>query len=200
MFFLKVDLNSAESKKIIKIISEINGWLLNNEAVMLFEVAKSCKGIIVEIGSWKGKSTVCLALGSKEGNNAKVYAVDPHINTPCHKNYSKGEGTFSEFIRNLQKSGVSESVFPIVKKSKEASADFNHKIDFLFIDGDHSYNSVKEDFELWFPKLITGGIIAFHDAVYSEVKRLIDEKSAMQCFSEVKLVDRTAFAEKLKDV
>jgi predicted O-methyltransferase YrrM len=38
-----------------------------------------------------------------------------------------------------------------------------HKIDFLFIDGDHSYEGVKMDFEMYSPFVRTGGIVAFHD-------------------------------------
>ncbi len=40
-----------------------------------------------------------------------------------------------------------------------------HKIDFLFIDGDHSYDAVKRDFELYTPLMNPGGEIVFHDAV-----------------------------------
>jgi cephalosporin hydroxylase len=36
-------------------------------------------------------------------------------------------------------------------------------VDFLFIDGDHSYDGVKRDFELWSPLVRSGGLIAFHD-------------------------------------
>jgi cephalosporin hydroxylase len=38
-----------------------------------------------------------------------------------------------------------------------------HKLDFLFIDGDHTYEGVKKDFEMYFPLVRKGGIIAFHD-------------------------------------
>lgn len=38
-----------------------------------------------------------------------------------------------------------------------------NKVDFLFIDGDHTYNGVKRDFELYSPLVRSGGIVAFHD-------------------------------------
>jgi predicted O-methyltransferase YrrM len=41
----------------------------------------------------------------------------------------------------------------------------NKKLDFLFIDGDHSYEGVKRDFEIYGPLVRKGGIIAFHDIV-----------------------------------
>lgn len=42
----------------------------------------------------------------------------------------------------------------------------NDKIDFLFIDGDHSYNCVRQDFEMYKQFVVSGGVIAFHDIVY----------------------------------
>jgi predicted O-methyltransferase YrrM len=39
------------------------------------------------------------------------------------------------------------------------------KLDFLFIDGDHSYDGVKRDFEMYSPLVRTGGLVAFHDIV-----------------------------------
>ena len=39
------------------------------------------------------------------------------------------------------------------------------KLDFLFIDGDHSYDGVKRDFEMYSPLVRAGGVIAFHDIV-----------------------------------
>ena len=43
-----------------------------------------------------------------------------------------------------------------------------NRIDFLFIDGDHTYEGVKMDFEMYSPFVKTGGIIAFHDIVISD--------------------------------
>ena len=41
----------------------------------------------------------------------------------------------------------------------------NRTIDFLFIDGDHTYQGVKMDFEMYSPLVRKGGLIAFHDIV-----------------------------------
>src|SRR5688572_9001402 len=60
----------------IKIYEAIDGYLNKDEAVALFQIASSLplEAKIVEIGSWKGKSTYCLAKGLKSG---KIYAIDP---------------------------------------------------------------------------------------------------------------------------
>lgn len=48
--------------------------------------------MIVEIGSWKGKSTIWIANGSKDGRNIKVYAIDPHIGSSEHQKEIKKFG------------------------------------------------------------------------------------------------------------
>jgi predicted O-methyltransferase YrrM len=50
-----------------------------------------------------------------------------------------------------------------LKKIKAILKD--NKVDFLFIDADHSYEGVKKDFEMYSPLVRKGGIIAFHDII-----------------------------------
>ncbi len=66
------------------------------------------------------------------------------------------------------------------KTSKEASFLVPDSIDLVFIDGNHDYDFVKEDIELWLPKVRSGGILAGHDydlrgERFSGVKRAVDE-------------------------
>lgn len=66
---------------------------------------------------------------------------------------------------------------PLVMTSREASEQFEDmSMDFVFIDGDHSYEGVKEDIGLWLPKVKTGGYLCGHD--YDSrpgVKQAVDE-------------------------
>ena len=75
--------------------------------MFLYEAVKKCagRGVIVEIGSWKGKSTVSLGLGSRERNKIKIYAIDPHTGSPDHIASHAGEKiwTFDEFKKNMEK-------------------------------------------------------------------------------------------------
>jgi predicted O-methyltransferase YrrM len=67
----------------------------------------------------------------------------------------------------------------------------DRQLDFLFIDGDHSYEGVKQDFELYSPFVRTGGIIAFHDILPRpefpniEVYRLWNELKAKYSHQEI---------------
>lgn len=153
-------------------ISKIPGWLTKSEGTFLYEQAKktSKKYAIVEIGSWKGKSTVCLGLGVRDGNGGKVYAIDPHKDTTEHKTWSGKTDTYdtySIFLENIKNGNVDKYIIPIRKTSEEAAVDFKKPIDFLFIDGSHHFSDVKLDYELWFPKLMENGTVAFHDAWHS---------------------------------
>jgi len=68
------------------------------ELALLHEIAKSTEGDVIEIGSWKGGSTVVIASGLKSG---KVYAIDPHRGTSAHKS-NLIEDKFVEFMNNLK--------------------------------------------------------------------------------------------------
>ena len=146
------------------LIADIPGWLTDEEGEALFELARSCRGdgVIVEIGSWKGKSTVCLGLGSQAGNKLPIYAVDPHA-----------DYRFGDFKDNIERAGISELVRPIASLSQPAADGFDEPIELLFVDGSHEYDLVLEDFEKWIPKVVEGGWVAFHDTTWTAGPRKV---------------------------
>lgn len=148
-----------------QITRAVEGWLTEKEGKFLYKMASQCigYGVIVEIGSWKGRSTIWLAQGSKYGNQVKVYAIDPHTGSPEHRSLHKKIWTFDIFKKNLQKAQVTHLVTPLVTTSETAVRHWNLPIEFLFIDGAHEYEFVKKDFLLWFPYIVDNGIIAIHD-------------------------------------
>jgi len=148
-----------------KDVAKIGGWLTKSEAEFLYDSAKkiSMHGKIVEIGSWKGRSTICLGLGAKDGKGATVYAIDPHSGSSEQRRWFGKVDTFNEFLNNIKEAGVGKYIIPIKKTSEEAAAGFDGEADFVFVDGAHEYKYVRKDYELWFPKLTDGGLIAFHD-------------------------------------
>ena len=60
----------------------VDGWLNETQGEALFDAAARCsgRGAIVEIGSWKGRSTIWLAHGARVAGQ-RVFAVDPHVNS-----------------------------------------------------------------------------------------------------------------------
>jgi predicted O-methyltransferase YrrM len=181
-------------EEIKKSTKHVPGFLRDAEAVLLFKLAKSCtgKGVIVEIGSYKGKSTIWLAKGSQAGHRVKVYAIDPH---------ERDRWTFGEFKKNIFEAGIADLVVPLVATSKRAALDFADPVEMIFIDGDHQYESVQRDFELWFPKVIEGGVMAFHDTTgFEGPKRVVAERIyRSRNFRDASFVYSTTFAKKVKE-
>lgn len=136
------------------------------EGIFLYKLASKLNeaAIVVEIGSWQGKSTVWLASALINKKNAKLYAVDPHKGSPEKSGEFGHVNTFDNFSQNISNAGVAKKVIPIKKKSAEAAREFSGKADLVFIDGSHLYEEVKSDFSLWKRRLKQSGWMIFHDA------------------------------------
>jgi len=155
---------SSFQAKVKPLIADVPGWLTDEEGEALYELARSCtgKGVIVEIGSWKGKSTVCLGVGSQDGEAVPVYAIDPHA-----------DYRFGDFKTNVERARIAELVRPIAALSQPAADDFVEPIELLFVDGSHEFDLVLEDFEKWVPKVVDGGWVAFHDTTWTAGPRKV---------------------------
>ncbi|MBP7088460.1 MAG: class I SAM-dependent methyltransferase [Candidatus Omnitrophica bacterium] len=121
-----------------------------DEAAYIFKLVRFLdKALCVEIGRWKGGTTLLIAFALKEG---RLISLDIH-------------DTYDDFNLKdiLRKFGLRDKVEIIVIDSTT----YNNKglaVDFIFIDGDHSYEKVKKDFEYWVNVIKKGGHIVFHDA------------------------------------
>jgi len=188
-------------KETKKFTDKVDGWLSDKEGELLFDLAKNCtgKGVIVEIGSWKGKSTIWLGNGSKSGNKIMIYAIDPHTGFPEIKKKVGEIYTFEEFKNNIKNANIDDIVVPIKKTSKEAADNFIEPIELIFIDGIHEYEHIRMDFEAWFPKVIDGGTMAFHDTVLLSGPRKIMSKFVYRSrfFKNVKFIDSITYCKKV---
>jgi predicted O-methyltransferase YrrM len=142
----------------------IEGWLSEAQGRALHQAAAqaSGRGAIVEIGSWKGRSTAWLAHGARE-RGLRVLAVDPHV----HSREDPDARTFDAFQRNLDRAGVLAVVDPLVMTSEEAVRLVTAPVEVLFVDGDHSVEGSRRDADLWLPRVMDGGTVLFHDVASS---------------------------------
>ena len=194
---------SRDKSTAIEIAESIEGWLTPFEEGLLYDLARkdTAEGVILEVGSWKGKSTVILASGSKAGKGDLVYAVDHHRGSVEHATSLGEVNTEAEFRRNLERASCSETVVPLVMSSREAARLWSRRparIRLLWVDGAHDYSSVLEDIDLWNPFLVDRGVIAFHDFTHSiEVRKATKERiCCSRAFSEVKLHGSILWARK----
>jgi hypothetical protein len=138
----------------------------------------------VEIGAWKGKS-VCYAAVEiiNSGKNITIDSVDTWKGSPGEPilmdDKSITEGTlYDEFITNIEP--VKHIVTSVRMSSVEAAKLYEDKsLFFVFIDGSHLYEAVKEDILAWLPKVKSGGFIGGHDIDQTEefngVRKAVDE-------------------------
>jgi MMP 1-O-methyltransferase len=147
---------------------KVPGHLTENEARFLGLLAACvpAKGTIVEIGSFKGRSTVMLAKVASRYGCGPVVAIDPH-NSPIllDRGANPEASSYHEFLNSILAAGVSNHVESCAAYSKEVAKSWNRPIRVLWIDGDHSYEGAKNDLDGFFPHLSPLGVVAFHDAL-----------------------------------
>ena len=140
-------------------------------------------GAIVEVGSWKGKSTAYLGVEViNSGKDIKVVAVDTWLGSPnedVHQNdpaVKQGQ-LYDLFVDNMAPINKSKQVVMWLRAdSVEASKDFgNGSIDCIFIDASHDYESVKKDITAYLPKVKSGGVLAGHDWSWHGVRKAVQE-------------------------
>src|SRR5215831_17969300 len=130
----------------------VPGFLAEPEARFLGMMAACAPrtGVIVEIGSFKGKSTVMLGKLAQRYGIGPVVAIDPHnFNNPELKEHRSipGATSFDEFLQNLGNAGVSEFIEVHRSFSMNVAKTWTRPIRFLWIDGDHGYPGAKSDFD-----------------------------------------------------
>jgi 2-polyprenyl-3-methyl-5-hydroxy-6-metoxy-1,4-benzoquinol methylase/predicted O-methyltransferase YrrM len=144
------------------------GGVSVEEGTALSEYAKQCpNGVIVEIGSYKGKSSVALAYGQARGRfaeNGLVYSIEPHL--PFTGLYGRDFGPQDrrDFYAVMLETGFFERVCLVNLKSDIAATGWRQAIGLLFIDGDHTLAGTRSDVAAWERHVVVGGIVVFDDA------------------------------------
>ena len=157
--------------EILLLASGVEGHLIPKEIrfLALLAAVPSTTGEVLEIGSFKGKSTVVLAKAALLANQARIIAVDP-LTSPSKTDPDLGAQTsgWRDFQANLKKTGVLQTVEFHQQRSEDLAKkwDPSRKLRLLWIDGDHTYRGAKLDFDLFLPFLNDGAIVAIHDVLH----------------------------------
>lgn len=203
--------------QIIRQYTTIDGWLNASEAIELFKLANSLLNhknlTICEIGCWQGKSSYVLAKAIESKPDASLYCIDPFNYTgdlASESIYLKVKSTMEislldRFTENMNRLGVMKKIKIIQGYSSDVINIFTEKIDLLFIDGNHDYDSVLRDYQQWSPLVKVGGYIAFHDvgAVHTKGPKQVVEKYVVKndmwgSRSDQKLVNELYIARRVK--
>lgn len=151
-----------------------DGILLKEDAHMLLEHARG-KDLAVDFGTFLGLSASIMSMVCK-----KVVTIDI---------YQAFSGYTYQQVQDL---GLSKfaNVVAIEGDANRVAATFKDKVDLVFIDALHDYESVKSNYEAWFPHVKIGGELLFHDyqAIHCDVVALI-QKVVMKD-SRVRVIDK----------
>lgn len=152
---------------------------LGNGVYILYSLVRALEPeAIVEIGSARGKSTCAMALACSENGKGKVFAIDPHMeNSWTDAGNELDSGRFLE--GRLSEYGLTPWCQMIRSRSVDAAGGWSRKIDLLFIDGDHTYEGVRRDFELFAPFLTDRSIVCFHDTLWEHERERVGYRSDM---------------------
>jgi MMP 1-O-methyltransferase len=157
------------------------GFMPLAEGVALYETAAQYArvGPILEIGSYQGKSTIYLAAGARyqtAGSRPQVVVtVDHHRGSEEHQpgweyhdpaliDPASGRiDTLPRLRETLHKAGLEDDVVVIVARSQRAAEAWDKPLGLLFLDGGHTEEQARADYESWAPHVTRNGGLAIHD-------------------------------------
>ena len=124
-------------------------------------------GRIVEIGSFRGRSTIVLRRAAAP--DVEVVAIDPHGGgdrgpREISPDAARGEADHEAFHANLRRAGVDAGVRHVRRTSQDALAEVEGAVELLYVDGAHRYRPARADIERWGERVAPGGTMLVHDA------------------------------------
>jgi hypothetical protein len=152
--------------------------LSRDAAILLYDLARGVReGCIVEVGSFRGRSTVVLARGAEHGHGVRVYAVEPHEPFVGPRGGRFGPEDRAAFFRNMVRTGAYRTVRLLNTSSEIVAAGWTEPVALLWLDGDHSYAGVRRDFDAWAPHLVPACDLVLDDTDDPELgpHRLVEE-------------------------
>ncbi len=160
----------------LALVFSVKGFLSAAEAEHLYRVGRQAAplGPCLEIGSYCGRSSVCLGTACAEHGQV-LFAVDHHRGSeeqqpgeayfdPALFDPRRGTiDTLPEFRGTLRRACLEDTVVPIVCASTLAARAWRTPLALVFIDGGHAREAVLADYAGWSPHLLPGGFLLFHD-------------------------------------
>jgi predicted O-methyltransferase YrrM len=146
----------------------VEGWLTDAQADRLAAAAtRAADGTVVEIGSFRGKSTIVLARAA-----GSVVAIDPHLGSDrgpqeIAADHARGEDDHAAFLANLAAAGVGDRVRHVRLRSADALGSVSESLALLYVDGAHRFGPARDDVRRWGARVQPGGTMLVHDAFSS---------------------------------
>ena len=159
-----------------ELFKQTKGFLDTAEGEALYAIAREAGklGPCLEIGSYCGKSTICIGTACRE-TNSTLFTIDHHTGS---EEQQPGEeyfdpdlfdfqtfqvDTLTTFRETLRQAGLLDTVVPLVCQSHVAARNWETRLALVFIDGGHAVETVRLDYKSWAHHIIPGGYLVFHD-------------------------------------
>jgi len=159
-----------------ELMRKVKGFLDTVEGEALYVIAEKAGklGPCLEIGSYCGKSTICIGAACKEINST-LFTIDHHTGS---EEQQPGEeyfdpdlydfknfrvDTFTTFRETLRQADLLDTVVPLVCRSHVAARHWETRLAMVFIDGGHAAETVRLDYDSWVHHIMPGGYLVFHD-------------------------------------
>ena len=192
----------------------IPGWTTREEAAALAEASYRLPqdAVIVEVGSFLGKSSVVLAGARRLKGSGRLHCIDPFDGSGDAPSRSSYEAIASQsprslrerFDANIAHAGLQGWIMTHAGTAEAIAPSWTTPIDLLFLDGDQSPGGARSAFEAFVPHLRKGGMVALHNssdrayaAGHDGYRRLVIESLLLPEWTDVYCVDSTTFARKL---
>jgi predicted O-methyltransferase YrrM len=165
---------------LLKIAESAKGFMPTDEGTGLYDAALEALkrfpgGVLGEIGTYCGKSTLFLAGAVKAAGGGTVVTVDHHIGSEENQPgwewhdeemvdpHARRLDTLPTFRRTLYDAKVEDVVVGILGKSQAVGALWSTPLAFLFLDGGHTEEQAQADYDAWAHHVAPGGILVIHD-------------------------------------
>jgi len=174
-------MNRIPSDAVAKAL-QISGLVSQEMLERLYELAQG-KHMAVEIGAWKGRSSV--AISSALADNGRLYCIDPwwdDLYSPDSFDVDDHYGecldkmtAYHLFRRNIRQMGVDDRIIPLIAASHDIDKYFKDgSLDVLFLDGDHAEHMILKDLLKWQPKCKPDGVLCGDDYDMAGVQKAVD--------------------------
>lgn len=156
----------------LEAVKNVEGWMSPDQAQRLYNAAAGTHqgDTIVEIGSFRGRSTIVLASAAPLG--VQIVAIDPHAGNDRGPQEIDGfeaaaANDHDVFNANLATAGVAERVQHIRSFSDAAHDQVVGDLAVLYVDGAHRYAPARSDIREWGRRVGPGGTLLIHDSFSS---------------------------------